>query len=630
MAAGPRQKDRAKRSAAGKTVDDATPRPPLSSGDRPMRLISIAILVLLGVGLWLLSGNDVPLLRWNIVLAVTAITIVPGINRKLATGMERLRVLSPAARWKLALGAGVAASIYLAATAFDQARDLFPKMEDECSYVLGAQMLAHGRLWLPAHALPDFFETFWVTVKPVYCSCYFPGTALMFSPMFWLHSPYWVLPIIVSGAIVAMLARIVAELIDGTAAILSAIWMISLGMFRGLSTMVMSHPVMLLLGLLMIWAWLRWREQRKVRWALLIGAFAGWAAITRPADAIAYAAPIGIAVLLALRDQPLKRWVATLAAIVAGAAPFLALQIAFNLGVTGHALETPYTHLLKQEQPGVAFGFPRFDPAAKANSALPQKQAYYEWCKPFLQDHHPLESLERLILPRGAGGGNDDARLLILANADLPSRVLLVLVPVGLMALKDRRRAVVFATLPAFFFIYLFHAFFFEHYSLVVVPAVILVVLLGYRVLADFWPPLGVAVVVGILMLSVTSLWEVRQIFPQPPNQPPQDGMLESSPIAVIDRELISSKVKPPAVVLFKPMADFFEDPVYNLAAPAIDDQPIIRARDLGPGDIEIVRYYAQRQPERVFYLCDPDNLGISKLDTAKELLGRLENAPRK
>ena len=46
--------------------------------------------------------------------------------------------------------------------------------------------------------------------------------------------------------------------------------------------MLMSHQVLLLVGLLMVWAYLRWRRERRLRWALLIGAFAGFGAITRP------------------------------------------------------------------------------------------------------------------------------------------------------------------------------------------------------------------------------------------------------------------------------------------------------------------------------------------------------------
>ena len=122
------------------------------------RLALSGTLLFLGFGLWLLTGNDAPPLRWIIVVATMAIAAVPAINAKLAGQMERVRELSPAVRWKLALLMGAVASGYLVATAFNQNRDLFPKMQDECSYVLGARMLSQGRLWMPAHALPDFFE----------------------------------------------------------------------------------------------------------------------------------------------------------------------------------------------------------------------------------------------------------------------------------------------------------------------------------------------------------------------------------------------------------------------------------------------------------------------------------------
>jgi len=42
--------------------------------------------------------------------------------------------------------------------------------------------------------------------------------------------------------------------------------------------MVMSHTGMLMMGLLMVWAWRRWRERRALRFDLMLGRFSGLAA----------------------------------------------------------------------------------------------------------------------------------------------------------------------------------------------------------------------------------------------------------------------------------------------------------------------------------------------------------------
>src|SRR5204862_6717439 len=95
-------------------------------------------------------------------------------------------------------------------------------------------------------------------------------------------------------------------------------------------------------GLLIRWAWLRWRQNQKLAWAALIGALMGWAAITRPVDALCYSIPVGLAMLAALRTAPWRRAATTLGLLVACAAPFLAIQIILDIGVTGDPFKTPY------------------------------------------------------------------------------------------------------------------------------------------------------------------------------------------------------------------------------------------------------------------------------------------------
>jgi hypothetical protein len=588
------------------------------------------ITLALGVILVLLAGTDMYPLRWLVVLSALGLSIVPFVNGGLAKLFDSIRNPSPRSRRMVAIGAGAIAALYLWITATVQNRSFVPRMQDECSYIISTQILAHGHLWMPQHPLADFFESFFVIVKPVYCSIYFPGTALFFVPAVWLGWQMWILPLILSGGIVAMLYRVITEMIDGVAGILAVFWIIALSPFRTFSVMVMSHLPMLLLGLLMIWAWLNWRRERKWYWTVLLGVFSGWAAITRPADAVAYAIPIGIAMLLCLWKHARNQIVPTGIALVAGAAPFLTLQLVFNHGVTGHWLQSPYTYSLNLDQPGSAFGFHHFDPNARPASQLLEKQDYYTWCKTMLEQHQFPRIFKRWFVHINDRGGLNNAYFTIIADNTMPGRLMLLLLPAGVLAifLGEKKRWILAGVLPAFCFVYFFNPYFLEHYPLVISPAMMLIVLAGARrIVAGRWSrQLGVPVTLAILALSFTSLYEFKQLSEPKEGEVLTDGMLEApSPIALVNAQIPTS-IPPNAVVLFGPRrASFFEEPVYNVDVANIDKAPIIRAHDLGLRDAEIIRYYAQHQPDRMFYICDARAIVIDRLGTAKELKEKLD-----
>jgi hypothetical protein len=596
-------------------------------GNKP---VLVAITLGVGLVLVLLAGNDMYPLRWLVVLCAVGLSIVPFANGGIARLLNMLREPTPQGRRMMAIGLGAILSLYLWATATFQNRSFIPRMQDECSYIISTQLLAHGRLWMQLHPPADFFETFFVLVKPVYCSIYFPGTAIFFAPAVWLGWPMWVLPLVLCGGIVAMVYRVITELIDGVAGLLAALWLVALSPFRTFSVMVMSHLPMLFLGLLIVWAWLCWRRERRIRWAVLIGVFSGWAAITRPADAIAYAIPVGIAMLVCLWQQPRREMLTAAAALVLGAAPFLTLQLIFNHGVTGRWLQSPYTYSLEQDQPGSAFGFHHYDPDAKPVTTLPEKIDYYNWCKQMLEQHQFPRTIKRWFVRANDRGGLHNSYFLIIADNTMPGRLLLLLLPAGLLAgaAGPRRRLVLAATLPAFCAVYFFNPFFLEHYPLVISPAIMLCALAGARWLVQGrWSrQLGVPVTMAILAISITSLWEFKQLTPPKEGEAATDGMLEApSPIAAVNADIPAS-IPPNAIVLFGPRrASFFEEPVYNVDAADIDKAPIIRAHDLGPRDAEIFHYYAERQPDRMFYICDARSVVIDKLGTAKELAAKLD-----
>jgi hypothetical protein len=586
--------------------------------------------VALGGLLWIIAGNDMSWRRWKVVLAAVCISLIPPVTRFLATLLGRLRRPSPRTAEWTGLIVGVVAVVYLIGTALLQERALAPRMLDESSYAIGAQILARGRLWLPPHPLADFFDSFFVVTRPVYSSIYFPGTALAFAPAVWFGWATWILPVVLSGIIVGLLYRIVTELTgDGAAGLLAALWIVSLMAFRALSVMVMSQIVMLFLGMLILWAWLRWREQRRWTWALAIGALCGWAAITRPVDALAYAIPVGVAIAMALRARPAREWATAALLLTLGAAPFLSLQVAHNVGVTGRPLQTPYTDYLQREQPGAQYGVRKYDPAWQPASDAWQVKAYYNWCRPYLEHHQPHNFLRPWFAAQEMTVGRiQPANFLTLADNTLPARPLLLVLPAGVIALMgDRRRWVLAATLPLFVLLYMLNPFFLPHYVVVIAPAMILLTLLGVDAVAGtargrLADVVRVGTTTAVLAIAATSLWEVKWLL-SPEGRPLADGFQEEATKSLV-RDSIDLVAKPPAVVLFGTPPDQWTEMVYNVDAATPDDAPIIRARDLGPRNAEIIDYYGQRQPDRTFYQFDWRRGSLKRLGEAGVLREQL------
>ncbi|HEX4793541.1 MAG TPA: glycosyltransferase family 39 protein [Humisphaera sp.] len=604
------------------------PRATVAPPNRQSQLF-VALLLLCGIGVWCAigPGHGLGRTRWILILIATVIAMLPPLSGAIDRALERIRHPSSQARAKAAILIGLAAAGYFILTAFNQNRDLFPKAHDDCSYAIGMQIMARGRLWMPALPIPDFFESFYILVQPAYCSKYFPGAALLFVPTVWLHLPTWVIPVLISGACVGLVYTIVMELTDGAAGALAALMMASLTWFRTFSILLFSSVPMLFFALLLFFFWLRWRKAHAVGWAALMGAMAGWGAITRPIDAIVVAIPIVIAIFFELvRDRAvrsnLRLWSATSAVAITGAAPFLALQIIFNVGVTGHALQTPYGYYIDRFQPNTTYGFHQLNPAATVQSTLPQKHDYYElFVRQFIEGH-------RLRNLAGAWGSR---YLPMVVDTTMPCRLLLVFLFPGLLGLIDKRRIAFWSVLPLFIIFYVFSTFFLEHYGLLVAPAVIVGILLGGRAIVGAWPrwrlPLQSGFAAMVVMISLTSFWEINRLV-VPREYMVNDETIVSPKLRLIHDNL-ADNVTVPAVVLFTYHPggkDYVEEPVYNTDVAWPDDARIIHAHDLGPRNHEIFEYYARTQPDRTFYRFDYELLAKEKKDplvrlgTAKEL----------
>lgn len=578
--------------------------PPLPSFLSPgFAAIVPGLLLLLGVQLWLTIGhsqygNDVV---HNLLFFGAAPFLIPWLARRLVALLDKLRHPTPRGRLITGCIITLTAIVYLTFSAFYNRRYLGPMWADDFAYLLQMRMLAEGHPWMPQHELADFFESLQILVEPKYASIYFPGAALLYAPTFWIGLPIWVLPMVVMGVVIGLTYRVIAELIDGAAGIIAVIWMLGLSWARITSTMVTSTVPLMLFGLIMIWAWMRWRREHSLRWALVIGTAAGWAAITRPLDALCFAVPIGIAMLISIRAIGLRRFARSAACVVAGAVPFLSLQFVINHGVTGSPRHTPFSLYADRDYPGTSFGF--HPPAAELRPAseLPQKHALYKaWVAPRVAEHRPEMIWQNWIV----GSEQRSGRLPLMAEVTLPQHFVLILLPVGVLGLTCARRCVLVSVIPLFIGGYVFYAFFQDYYSLILAPAFAALAMLGVRAMSAAWSfiarPLEGFCTAAIIMLACSQTMELNR------------HAVQDNISAEMDRRLntqLAQQLGPDerAVVL---IANGQEAPVgvpfvHNIETSWPDDARTIRANHLGSRNRELITFYGKHQPDRVLFMYD-------------------------
>jgi len=567
------------------------------------------MLLFFGLELWFLIFHGLGIRPGQpLIIAIAAVLgMIRPVARLVASLLDRIAHPSPSTARIAMLAIFLISIAFFYFEALSQQRDFQLRYQDEYSYRIQTLMIAHGRLWEPAHPLPEFFESFQLLAAPVYASAYFPGSAMLYAPGVWLHLAPWMIPLLASAGIVALVYSIFTELVDGVAGLLGVILMLSNAIFREQSLMVMSQVPALLGALLLVWAYLRWQRSRGTGIAFAMGLLAGWLLITRPPDAIVAIVPVGVAVLEELRAVSWNRRRSIVLAGVIGMLPFLILQAAFNLRVTGHLAESPFAFYTHQVYPGATYGFHKIDPAVRPTWPLPQVQAAYDaLVRGALRDHTPAKAIDHWM--RGY--------LPDTIQNILPHSLLILMMPVGLMGLRDRRW-IVFLMLPLFVLVYFPYVFFIRHYSVIVMPAGILIVCLGVRVLSNFSrtarPQILTFLIVCVAGLSISE-WSTFNRFAR-------DEFMPAGTLRSIDATLASLPHRP-AIVLFhfSPGDPVDLEPAYNADVAWPDDAPVIRAHDRGDENVKLFQYYSHRQPDRWVYIYTMKDSSLSELGKVSDL----------
>jgi hypothetical protein len=515
-------------------------------------------------------------------------------------------------RGRTAVVIGISAFLYLYFLPVDPNDGLYLKFHDEHSYMIQTHMLAHGKLWMPAYPpeIQPFFDNFHLIVDRVYASIYFPGTALAMVPGIWLHLPYWGMPIIIASIAAAFFYLVVQDIFGAVRGLIAILMLLSLFYFYHQSQMVLSEIPFLLGEVVLIWTWLRWRDRQNWRWMIPMGVAAGFAAITRPMDALVIAIPVGIAILVELRPGTLRHLLPAAAAAIVGVAPFLGLQIFQNVGVTGSWHVFPSDYYVARNYPAPMLGFYHFDPAkVPVSTCEPKEDAMRQWIIPAYQNH-TISAVpgEWIPLPKN---GWFPGRSYDLLLSSLPNEMMLVMVPLAFLSLTDIRRKVIASSMVLFVLGYAAFVFFLAHYMVAIMPAMICLILMGWETLERLWPRIRPAIVT-MMVLTLASL----SIGAFPQNDPYHAPML-GFPEQKYANEQLDLLPQSPALVLFHYDPDkcsFHDEPAYNDSVAFPDDAMIVRARDLGPREDKILfQYYAQRQPDRMVYYYDRGAIGENR-----------------
>jgi len=184
-----------------------------------------------------------------------------------------------------------------------------PKVQDEFSYLLLSDTLAHGRLANPSHPMWVHFETFQVNWHPTYASMYYPGYGLFlaFGQVVMGH-PFWGVWLSSGLMCAAICWALQGWMPPGWAFLGSVLAVIRLATFSYWADSYWGGTVTALGGALVFGALPRIKQDQRVHDSVLMPVGMALLASTRPYEGLFFCAPVLLSLLWwAFREDALPR-----------------------------------------------------------------------------------------------------------------------------------------------------------------------------------------------------------------------------------------------------------------------------------------------------------------------------------
>ncbi len=575
--------------------------------------------------------------------------------------MDRLRRLAELPRLSMLLVACLPLALRFALLPWIPVPE--PQIQEEFSYLLGADTFAHGRLANPTHPMAFFFDNIQLIQTPHYASARPPGqTVFLWIGEALFHLPWLGVCLSVALMCAAFYWMLRAWTRPAWALLAAILFAIRFGVFTYWMNSYWGGAVIALGGALILGAFPRILREQRVRDALMYGFGCCLLASTRPYEGFVYVLPTAILLVIWLARSPERaavhaRAVNVLLPISAMILVLLAWFAYYNFRTTGNVLETAYGLWRKQQGVVPAFWWQSlkktptyYSPQVRQFNAVWEVAIYRSLHRSlfsllsamawrlvqFLQLYvRPL-----LFLPLLVGATAND-------TWETASRRNATWVAIGLLAvllghalaitivffawsgfrlmqsrgtlrrlLPERvgaglgRKIPILLLLAGALCAILTTFSMPTYYAHFTAPAFVLIAL-GMRSLSAWRRRRGIgrAIVVNLsicccLMFVVSaalSVFHIHVLHQSPFNWSTYENGLEDR--AAVERFLNRQPGKQLAIVRYGPHHDVLKEWVWNLAD--IDNQKVVWARDSTPGrDAQLIRYY----PGRSVWLVEPDS----------------------
>jgi hypothetical protein len=448
-----------------------------------------------------------------------------------------------------------------------------PDVYDEFGHLLVADTLRHFRLANPPHALPQFFETFFVLQSPSYSSIYPIGQGLALAIGWTLFGTPWAGALLSTAAFCSLCYWMLRGWTTPSWALIGGLLAVfEFGPLNQWTNSYWGGGYSAVAGCLVFGALPRLRGAWRARDAALLGLGLALHLLSRPYESIFLLLSVIVFLLPDFKKLARPALVTALVCL-----PAIGIVLAQNKQATGNWMTLPYS--LSQYQYGVPASF-TFQPHPVPHRDLTREQDLdYKMQRAFrARDIDTLSSyFQRLVF-----------RIRYLRFFLYPPLYLALIM--FLATIQDYRHGWVALTLLIFALGTNFYPFFLSQYVAAVAFLFVLVGVEGLRMLSR-WPAGAAAARALIYLCAAQFVFSYGTYTQRNPDQ-----RIE------INRQLAGMPGKLLVLVRYWPQHIFQDEWVYNAAD--IDGARVIWARDLGDAEDQKLLYY---YPARTVLLLEPD-----------------------